>query len=38
MLAITMVKEAVDDIKRFKWDKDINEKVYMRQKRGGGEE
>lgn len=38
VLAITLIKEAVDDIKRFKRDKEINEKVYLRMKSDGGEE
>jgi len=33
-----MVKEAWDDLLRFKWDKEINEKKYSWMKRGGGEE
>jgi phospholipid-translocating ATPase len=38
VLAITLIKEGVDDIKRYKRDKEINEKVYLRMKAGGGEE
>jgi len=33
-----MVKEAWDDLLRFRRDKEINEKKYSRIKRGGGEE
>lgn len=38
MLAITLIKEAVDDLKWYKRDKEINEKVYMKMKTEGGEE
>lgn len=33
-----MIKEAVDDLKRFKRDKEINEKKYTRLRKDGGEE
>lgn len=38
VLIITMANEAWDDLLRFKWDKEINEKKYGRLKKGGGEE
>lgn len=38
VLAITLIKEAVDDLKWYKRDKEINEKVYMKMKTEGGEE